>query len=355
MPIDDDSSLADDGSIGKIALAMLMVFFALVVLQVLPYLSFLFLSLHGWSHRLAGCIHLGILLFGAVSCWMAMNNDGSTNNHNNYLASWSTSKNLVLYYDIVLGFSGVTTTLTAARDFPHKHVQNIPGQSGTLHRKAIVTQSEMIEHSFYQGLNLLQSIYLHVLARIGKSTNKQPLYSLIALWAVTAPWLLRHRFPVHSFSQNWKSKKVQETSTAKSSSGEILLYRIKKAQYVFYKHVILHGLNISAALSASHNSQTVIPYGLEWRIFWLLLNTSYVMEFFLQTLVKRSVLSQSHMIGLQRLLMASASLAAIRVLFGVRIGVCVVSLGMNFVNRHHDVANTLLIASGFFLLDAVFG
>eukprot|EP00532_Pseudo-nitzschia_australis_P011617 CAMPEP_0168214394 /NCGR_PEP_ID=MMETSP0140_2-20121125/5324_1 /TAXON_ID=44445 /ORGANISM="Pseudo-nitzschia australis, Strain 10249 10 AB" /LENGTH=367 /DNA_ID=CAMNT_0008141347 /DNA_START=146 /DNA_END=1249 /DNA_ORIENTATION=- len=323
------------------------------------------------------------------------------------------SKDFVFWYDILLGCSGVVITLTAARDFPHRQVKNIPGQSGTLHRKAIVTHSEMIEHSFYQGLNLLQSLYLHTLYRyrfvggVGSGGNSyddnddhnhyKPI-RILCLWVVTAPWLLRHKFPVHSFSQNWRSEsksKQQISSTGiaaetKSSrtmnktknndndknngrdddGEEVVLYRIKKAQYVFYKHVILHGLNISVALASSNVTNydrhqqhrvvpkfVVIPYGIEWRVFWLLLNTSYVMEFFLQTLVKRSLLSQSHMISLQRLLMAAASLAAVNVLLlpeknTLRVGICFLSFAMNFVHRHHDVANTMCIAVGFLFWDS---
>jgi len=134
------------------------------------------------------------------------------------------------------------------------------------------------------------------------------------------------------------------------------LYRIKKAQYVFYKHVILHGLNISMALSDDNDKKTSIPYGTEWRVFWLLLNTSYVMEFFLQTLVKRRVLSQPAMMVLQKLLMAAASLSAASVLAtSVRVGVCVASFALNVAHRHHDVTNTLGIAVGVLLWDRFLG
>ena len=147
-------------------------------------------------------------------------------------------------------------------------------------------------------------------------------------------------------------RQIQTVRLQKSqqrNGEEILLYRIKKAQYLFYKHVLLHGLNISMALGKQHGSD--IPYGISWRVYWLLLNTSYVMEFFLQTLVKRKVLSQNRMLVFQRLLMVGASLAAIRVLLlcggeqrMVIMAVCLLSLLLNLVHRHYEVLNTLGIA-----------
>ena len=227
---------------------------------------------------------------------------------------------------------------------------------------------------------------------------------VFCLWLVTAPWLLRNRFPIHGFSQNWsKGSRTRADDTTKEAptkksinthseqqsgaktissdfglgDGEIILYRIKKTQYLFYKHVILHGLNISVALSTNgpslfswfrgeeasttnYSYHLAIPYGIHWRIFWLLLNTSYVMEFFLQTLVKRKVLSQSYMLVLQKILMLAASLSAIKVLFCsdgepavVRPEICLLSLLLNFIHRHHDVLNTIGIALAYCVLDSV--
>ena len=56
------------------------------------------------------------------------------------------------------------------------------------------------------------------------------------------------------------------------------------------------------------------------------------------------------MLGLQRWLMAAASLGAVVVLQQVSVGVCVVSLALNFTNRHHDVLNTMMIATSGVLL-----
>ena len=86
-----------------------------------------------------------------------------------------------------------------------------------------------------------------------------------------------------------------------------------------------------------------LPLTTEWRIFWIALNTSYVMEFFLNSLVKRGVLSQRYMMILNGLLMCSASLAAICAVNSVRLEAAVLSLLFNFGNRGHDVINTLVV------------
>ena len=412
-------------------LAISTIFFALVLGQILPSFRHLFLDSRGWSHRLFGGIHFGLLLLGASLCWIeaTASKYGAGERNDSirfalYEVLLSNNICITLIYDILLGCSGVVTTLTAAKDFPHRLVRNKPGRSGSLHQEAIVTQAEMIEHSFYQGLNLLQALYLHLLYYLSSYhgaaskmvTNAAKFLSIppalaamgpriLCLWMVTAPWLFRDRFPVHGFSQNWSKGSrtmVQETSKAETTKisinttngnhrtqqdekrnsnvgekrdGEIMLYRIKKTQYLFYKHVILHGLNISVAIgdvgssqfsllseqstnSGNHNHRLGIPYGIHWRIFWLLLNTSYVMEFFLQTLVKRKVLSQRDMMVLQKILMTAASLSAMKVLFGnhweqavVRPELCVLSLVLNFIHRHHDVSNTIGIAVAFGIID----
>ena len=156
--------------------------------------------------------------------------------------------------------------------------------------------------------------------------------------AVTSVWLFREMFPVNSFSNNYT--KIDP----KSSDIIRLLYRIKKYQYVFYKHFLLHGLNISVAMTGRSLASDA-----SFRIYWLLLNTSYVMEFFLQTLVKKRYMKQDLLLLLQRILMVASSIAAINVLSHVNLLVCFCSLFLNFVNRHHDFFNScLLIAVAFF-------
>jgi len=72
-------------------------------------------------------------------------------------------------------------------------------------------------------------------------------------------------------------------------------------------------------------------------------HTSYVMEFFLQSLVRRGVLTQRFMMFLNGLLMAASSLAAMdsNVLGQVRIEAALLSLWLNFSNRGHDILNTM--------------
>jgi hypothetical protein len=285
----------------------------------------LFLAPHGRSHRLAGGLHFLLIILGVCTCNI------------DTLSPWH-----LFLYDVSLGCLGTVTTLTAANDFPHKFVKNAEGQSGSLSDRAIVTQAEMMEHSFYQLLNLIQVIFLHGLAFWG---SRMPLvYRFGALVLATSPWTIRRYFPVHSFSSNWT-----RTPTARRTDTEVLLYMIKKSQYIFYKHFVLHGLNISFALNPSH-----LPWTRSWRIFWLHLNVSYVMEFFLQSLVKRKMLRQREMLLLQRLLITSATLASITPIFGhVRLDLCVASLLLNFVNRYHDLVNTILVAVGSLVLKRI--
>ncbi len=352
----------------------------------------LFTNHHGRSHRLAGLFHLLWLLFGAV---FVVNNNNHLHSNNHHQKYWHIQ---CLTYDIILGISGIITTLTAAASFPHRHIINQPGESGTLSKNAIVTQDEMVEHSFYQGVNLCQAVYLHVSTwgiRIdgggGDDDNKSTTLFLFAkrfllLFLVTLPWTIRKRFPVNSFSANWKRnsnahhnitnnhhhyrhEKIKtngderfgsiQVGTEKGSKSLWLIngmYRFKKWQYIFYKHVILHGLNISVALSVSSTQQQhqqqqsytddniPLPLTSQWRIFWLLLNTSYVMEFFLQSLVKRRILTQRYMMILNALLMISASIASMEynVLGQVRIEAALISLFLSFYNRGHDVLNTMI-------------
>lgn len=271
----------------------------------------------------------------------------------------ATNTALALVYDFVLGTLGIASTLTAAQAFPHKLVQNQIGQSGTLHHKAIVTQSEMIEHAYYQALNLVQALYLHLMhVVIRKDSLQLGGLRLILLWLVTSPWFVRRRLPIHSFSDNWKIYLTLQN--AQRTELEIILYRIKKAQYLFYKHVVLHGLNIYmavATISTADGLMSMPPYCLSWRVFWLLLNTSYVMEFFLQSLVKRrTIIRQSTMLWLQRWLMTCATIGASVVLWQLSVGqggedtwllptASIASLCLNFISRHHDVLNTMAVAT----------
>ena len=313
----------------------------------------LFTNHHGRAHRLAGLFHLIWLLIGAYFI-IVMKNNGNNDDDHYYNQHWHIK---CLVYDVILGVSGIVTTLTAASSFPHRHVINRSGESGTLSRQAMVTQSEMIEHSFYQGMNLWQAMYLHLITWGVDHDSSSSNSRFLMLFVVTLPWAVRKRFPVNSFSANWrknedmnngdnKRNNIIQVGTEKGSTTLWLinvLYRIKKWQYVFYKHVILHGLNVSVAISSQHHQQQPLPLTSQWRIFWLLLNASYVMEFFLQSLVKRGVLTQRFMMVLNGLLMASSSIAATEanVLGQVRVDAALLSLLLNFYNRGHDILNTM--------------
>ena len=357
----------------------LKLFFALLLVCLLSNNKIgpvkLFTNHHGRAHRLAGLFHLIWLLVGAFYVVVDNNNSNDHDGGNHHLLDDSSYYYYqqwhikCLVYDFILGISGIITTLSAASSFPHRHVTNRSGESGTLSSMAMVTHSEMIEHSFYQGLNLWQAMYLHLITcrdhehRLLNS-SKPTSSSLVAwrfllLFAVTLPWAVRKRFPVNSFSANWQrnndgndknntdDKNRIKLGTEKESRSLWLInamYRFKKWQYIFYKHTILHGLNVSVAvLSSTRRQQEGLPLTSQWRIFYLLLNTSYVMEFFLQSLVRRGVLTQRFMMFLNGLLMAASSLAAMdsNVLGQVRIEAALLSLWFNFSNRGHDILNTM--------------
>ena len=83
-------------------------------------------------------------------------------------------------------------------------------------------------------------------------------------------------------------------------------------------------------------------------MYWALLNAAYVMEFFLQTLVKKGYMAQSNMLCLNSLLMLASSAAAVHTLLIVYPSVhsltpAVLSVAANFAFRGHDTINTMLI------------
>ncbi|KAL7535692.1 hypothetical protein ACHAWF_005234 [Thalassiosira exigua] len=150
----------------------------------------------------------------------------------------------------------------------------------------------MVEHAFYQGVNAWQALYLHAMTWAGGGDTMRRTAAGRAglLWLATAPWLGRGRFPLHSFSANWTGREngagnlkhseveVVQVGTEANDDGQAFVniaYRVKKWQYVFYKHVVLHGLNISVAFPRNPSStsyDTVGPHPLpatfEWRAFW---------------------------------------------------------------------------------------
>jgi len=345
---------------------MLLFFLIGVVFIIAPHFKSLFISRHGWMHRSLGALMI---------CWLIYGTIHATKFEVDPIRKWTISCFVI---DFVLSVFGLTITLSAGYAFPHKRVSNSPGQSGTLAEDAIVTHSEMIEHSFYQLINLFQALFLHytswLVSIVGRKTKPSISNRLISLSLVSLPWILRKKFPVHSFSANWRLGIEKRKDSSKATKEiELLLYRLKKLQYIFYKHFIVHGLNISLTifppkpidilLSNAQRTDLSIPLSQNWRIFWLSLNASFVMEFFLQTLVKRSVITQRCMIRLQIILMLIASISAIQsgAIFGslyidqrlislkssfmLRLIIGTTSASLNFLNRGHDFLNTLLVAT----------
>ncbi|KAJ1441116.1 hypothetical protein B484DRAFT_322662 [Ochromonadaceae sp. CCMP2298] len=271
----------------------------------------MFVKQQGRRHAINGLLYFAWLGIGFLNLWHQIVN--------------------YLLFDVVLGVLGTALPLSAAMDHQHRNVRN--SASGTLDEHATVTHSEMIEHSFYQGLNLLQVVYFHLIPLVDSWA-----WRVCCLVAVTSPWLARSQYPINRFSDNYN------TIDARSSALIRVLYRTKKYQYVFYKHFLLHGLNLSVAVGALS-----LPTRFDFRLYWILLNTSYVMEFFLQTLVKKRYMMQTTMLRLQVLLMLASTIAALYVLVHVNILLALVSLLLNFANRGYDFANTMIVLTLYLL------
>eukprot|EP00967_Tisochrysis_lutea_P151364 scaffold294292_cov36-Tisochrysis_lutea.AAC.1 len=122
-------------------------------------------------------------------------------------------------------------------------------------------------------------------------------------------------------------------------------------QYLLYKHALLHGLNASVAATVGG---APLASSTPFRVYWLCLNTSYVMEFFLQTLVKKGYMLQESMLLLQALLMGASSMVAGEVVWKFTSPVAaVVSLLLNLSRRGHELSNTAItFASAVALMEA---
>ena len=255
------------------------------------------------------------------------------------LGAWDARRRTILQvgwqlyaYDALLSCLGLAVSYSAAVGFEAAHSKVKNEASGTLDPSATVTFSEMLEHCFYQGINLVQITYLHALQSITSARVR-----MLIAGAALLPWLARTRFPVNSFSKNYQPGAYSGKHSTRLTR---FLYRIKKWQYVFYKHCLLHGLNASLAVAGSGSS---LASDRSFRLYWLCLNTAYVHEFFLQTLVKRRYMSQRTMLALQQLLMLVSSVAALRVLAHVKPYLCVLSLALNFTRRGREVSNGVLV------------
>eukprot|EP00290_Baffinella_frigidus_P059254 CAMPEP_0180381658 /NCGR_PEP_ID=MMETSP0989-20121125/26877_1 /TAXON_ID=697907 /ORGANISM="non described non described, Strain CCMP2293" /LENGTH=322 /DNA_ID=CAMNT_0022381577 /DNA_START=1 /DNA_END=969 /DNA_ORIENTATION=+ len=287
--------------------------FALFFLELLAIVipeAGMFLRKYGRRHRLTGLLHLIFLIFGIFNILLDIIPP--------------------LAYDVTLSLLGTALALSAAFDFRTAHSkQRVKNPaSGALEDTTIVTFDEMLEHSFYQGLNVVQVLFLHLTPLLSTS----PLLRAAAALLATSPWLLRGYFPVHSFSANY-SKQGQDPRTLVA-----ILYRLKKYQYLLYKHVLLHGLNASVAVRA-----TALGSRHSFRLYWLALNTAYVMEFFLQSLVRKGALSQGRMLRMNQALMLVSTAAALQVVVEVVPAAAVASLLLNLVHRHHEMVNFCVV------------
>jgi hypothetical protein len=228
-----------------------------------------------------------------------------------------------LAFDLALGVAGVVLALTAAFEFkdPHleRRVRNVA--SGPLDPDQTVTHEEMLEHAFYQGLNLAQIAFLHLAASSAASAGSfgapspgSPLSApaararALALLAVTAPWLLRGFFPINRFSHNY-TRPGRDPRALTSR-----LYRLKKWQYVSLKHLLQHGLNVAVATHTGADAAALasLARSTAFRAYWLALNAAFVIEFFAQTLVKRGYARQASALRVNLALMvASTGLAVV--------------------------------------------
>jgi hypothetical protein len=143
----------------------------------------------------------------------------------------------------------------------------------------------------------------------------------------------RSIFPTNRFSDNYNRRVLASrlstserhgNGTTNATSADLraftsFLYRLKKYQYVFLKHVLQHGLNIGVAMesvlrltltdSEIANAPAPLVDCVQFRLYWLCVNAAFVFEFFMQTLVKKRMLKQRTMLGANVFLMLTSSMA----------------------------------------------
>eukprot|EP00756_Hemistasia_phaeocysticola_P050867 Hpha_TRINITY_DN26051_c0_g1::TRINITY_DN26051_c0_g1_i1::g.115338::m.115338 len=296
----------------------LIVFVGRLVVASAIHWEQLFLPKYGRPHRLLGLLLFAYITFGLADARLALVPRDSW-------ALW--------LYDALLSLIGAAVAYTAYLGFgkAHRRVKN--DASGVLDEAATVSEAEMLEHCFYQLLNLSQVCFLHYLAW------QQPGPTVrVALGLGTAsPWLFRSRFPVNSFSANYS-----QPDRGGSTTLIRVLYRLKKYQYLFYKHALLHGLNATMATNGGRTDGLV--FAPHFRLYWLCLNTAYVFEFYMQSLVKKQYMSQQWMLILQHLLMAVSTVAAVQVLaMSVHFAPAALSLALNLLRRGRDFTNMMAV------------
>jgi hypothetical protein len=143
-------------------------------------------------------------------------------------------------------------------------------------------------------------------------------------------------------------------TTAVSSFRVRRLYRLKKAQYVFLKHVLQHGLNVGvvvAAARASSSSPSSLADTSFFRAYWLTLNTAFVMEFFMQTLVKKKKLSQQMMLRMNKTLMFTSSLAAAFVVAKASLVAAATSCALNVLSPARESRTVALALAAAIAVD----
>lgn len=353
--------------------AMALFLLELILTLVAPNFRRLFLPRYGRRHRMMGAVYIAVLIVGLtdIAARVSSGSDDGESAGSGAWGAWFDALGFPLdrpgrvAFDVLLGVAGTTLTLTAAYDFKHAHeedrVQN--KASGPLDPDQTVTFEEMLEHSFYQALNLCQVAFLHLVARVDESDRAlgrrhmslgslAPRLTLLS--AVTVPWVFRGAFPTNRFSDNYDAKKGRDPWGVTS-----VLYRMKKYQYVFYKHFMLHGLNVGVAIDGFEGLRKprIKPPGLgpglglslvdatPFRLYWLGLNAAYVMEFFLQTLVKRRYLTQGRMLRMNQFLMLVSTASAVAVLRRVSVVGSVVSLAVNFARASGECGGVALAAA----------
>ena len=192
---------------------------------------------YGRTHRLVGTILLLYLMAGMVD----------------ERVTPIIGEPLHIVYDCGISVLGFLTAYSAAIDFgtARAHMRGSEA-SGILDEKATVSRSEMLEHCFYQLLNLCQICFLYAAAALQQHRAAR----MALAGAMLSPWLARPLFPVNSFSANYKTPGFGGTTPLIR-----FLYRMKKWQYLLYKHCLLHGLNAAWEHAA--------PLSLRWSEAWL--------------------------------------------------------------------------------------
>ena len=267
--------------------AALVIFFGRLLLTILLNPRML-LPRYGRSHRLIGMLCLAYQMLGIADARPT-------------LECVSIPPSMVFWYDVGLSLIGFASALSAALDFGSALVHRRGSEaSGILDEHASVSTAEMYEHCFYQLLNLCQVLYLYAVAAL----HRQPRWRCLLCVAMLLPWLARGRFPVNSFSANYA-----KPGFGGSTPLIRFLYRMKKWQYLLYKHALLHGLNATVAIDGGAMVSTSY-----FRTYWLCLNIAYTAEFFMQTLVKRGYLAQQWMLALQQILMLVSTVFAAQIL-----------------------------------------